>query len=151
MKTILACLQFLLTVSATFAQTVQHPLKVKVNVDNSTGSQQIKAPFLVALGNNPHYTIVDSDWDIEVTFTCAALKGTNIQITITGFACAIDNYYADVWGITYDFGIRLMMGDDEYIARSILVTLIEDTTPESLQKARELTETIANRVLLSAQ
>jgi hypothetical protein len=139
MKTILTALLFLLLAGGMFAQTVQHPLKIKVNVNNDDENQKIKAPFLVALGHNPHYTIVDDDFDVVVTFTCAAINAQKQQ-----FTCADYNTYYDDWSITWNFAIRLLIGGDEYIARSMLAGLIEDTTPESLQKARVETKKIAD-------
>ena len=62
--------------------------------------------------------------------------------SITGYSCGSENEYVDEWGIEYSFGILVLSGSESQVARNILSSFIEDTTPDSIQKAREYTESI---------
>jgi len=144
-KTLCAALLFLLLAGEMYAQTVQHPVKINLTVVDDADDQQIKTPFLMALGNNPHYELVDSEWDIEIAFACLW-----VHKAAEGFVCAAHYTYYDSWNIKYTFPLRVYSGGAQYIADSMLAALNEDTTPESLQHARVTTKHIADRIRSTA-
>ena len=108
-------------------------------------TQRVRTAVLIGVSNNPHYTLVETNWDIQVKFSCMTIKAVNEDgqtTSITEYSCGAENEYVDEWGIEYSFGILVLRGSESQVARNILSSFIEDTTPDSIQKAREYTESI---------
>jgi len=146
-KTILAALSFLVATGCACAQAVEHPLRVHFPrlPNDAEETQRVKTAVLIGVSNNPHYTIVETNWDIQVKFSCMTIKAVNEDgqtASITGYSCGSENEYVDEWGIEYSFGILVLSGSESQVARNILSSFVEDTTPDSIQKAREYTESI---------
>lgn len=147
MKTILAALLFLVATGYACAQAVEHPLRIHFSrlPNDAQETQRVKTAVLIGVSNNPHYTIVDTNWDIQVKLSCVTIKAVNGDgqtTSITEYSCGAENEYVDEWGIEYSFGILVLSGSESQVAQNILGSLIEDTTPDSIQKAREYTESI---------
>ena len=155
MKTILAALLFLVATGCVFAQSVEHPLRVHFPSlpNDADETQRVKTAVLIGISNNPHYTIVDTNWDIQVKFSCMMIKAVNQDgqtTSITGYSCGAENEYVDEWGIEYSFGILILSGSESQVAQNILSSLIEDTSSDSIQKAREYTESIVSAIKAKA-
>ena len=148
METILVILMFLVSAGATFAQSVDHRLKVFVYRDDEQ-SRDVRLNFILALENNPHMMVVNgTDFDISVSPVCMPRRA--VSLDLDGYFCAVHYTYWDEWGITYSFGTVLLSGSDAFISKNMLGDLIRFTSPDSLAKARQYTDSIAERIKLKA-
>lgn len=148
MKTILVILMFLVSAGATFAQSVDHRLKVFVYRDDEQ-SRDVRLNFILALENNQHMIVVDGTaFDISVSPVCMPRRA--VSLDLDGYFCAVHYTYWDEWGITYSFGTVLLSGSDTFISKNMLGDLIRFTSPDSLAKARQYTYSIAERIKLKA-
>jgi hypothetical protein len=145
-KTILVILMFLVSAGATFAQSVEHRLKVFVYRDDEQ-ARDVRLNFILVLENNPHFTIVnDAAFDISVSPACMPRRV--VSSDLDGYFCAVHYTYWDEWGITYSFGTVLLSGSDTFISKNMLGDLKEFTTPDSLARARQYTHNIAENIKL---
>lgn len=148
MKTILAILVFLMSAGATFAQSVDHRLKVFVYRDDEQ-SRDVRLNFILALENNPHMMVVNgTEFDVSVSPVCMPRRA--VSLDLNGYFCAVHYTYWDEWGITYSFGTVLLSGSDAFISKNMLGDLIGFTSPDSLAKAQQYTYNIAERIKIKA-
>jgi len=147
-KTILAILMFLMSAGGAFAQSVEHPLKVFVYNDDEQ-ARVLRLNFILALENNPHFRFVnDTAFDISVSPVCMPRRV--VSSDLDGYFCAVHYTYWDEWGITYSFGTVLLSGSNTFISKYMLGDLISFTMPDSMAKAREYTDSIAENIKLKA-
>jgi hypothetical protein len=73
-----------------------------------------------------------------------------VSSDLDGYFCAVHYTYWDEWGITYSFGTVLLSGSSTFISKYMLGDLIAFTMPDSLAKAREYTDSIAENIKLKA-